>query len=195
LGITRQQLVRRRWTAPALVLLLLTSAACLVTKDIDFRVENSPPSAERKAPADSFTRVPLFSDPVCPMGAAEQTLFILFEATIRDIDVDQTLQARLLVNGVVAAQKESGPAAGNPMERTFEPFCLEASRWLTLPCNLVELLVTSRFSFNSLDPYETISEGDLARVEWYVLPSATDAPAGNQSDCLPPQPPADGGMP
>lgn len=121
---------------------------------------------------------------------------MLFEATIRDIDVDQTLQARLLVNGLTVAQKESGPATGNPEERTFEPFCIEAGRWLTQACNRVELLVTSRFPFaSSDDPYETTIEGDLATVEWYVLPSAVDDPSSNQSDCLPPQPQRDGGMP
>ena len=184
-----------RQTAPVLASLLLTNAACLVTKGVDFEVINSPPSLGRRSPAAINARPPLFSDPACQSGG-DQALFMRFEASVRDIDVDQTLQARLLVNGSVVAQRESGPATGNSVERTFEPFCVEVRRWLSLPCNKVELLVTSRFAFDSVaDPYQTAIDGDLGRLEWTVLGGALDAPDANQSECLDPLPAADGGMP
>ena len=184
-----------RTTPLVLGSLLLTSAACLVTKDVDFEVVNSPPNLERVSPVGSLAWPPTSSDMACSSGN-DQTRFMLFEATVRDIDVDQTLQARLLVNGDIAAQRESGPATGNKVERTFEPFCIDVRRWLTRVCNKVELLVTSRFAFtNADDYYATALEGDLGRLEWMVLGGALDAPGAQRSDCLPPLPARDGGMP
>lgn len=191
----RKLLAQTRQTAARLAVLgLLTSGACLVTKDVDFSVDNSPPSVTRVSPKGVFARMPEVSDQDCP--TVTDTLFVRFDARIVDIDVDQTLQARLLVNGVPVGQgqRQIGPAPKNAQERTFAPFCISADN-LRDPCNLVELIVSSAFDPLAANPYETVLPNDLGRVEWMVLPEAGAQPYVGSSDCIARVQPRDGGVP
>ncbi|MET0341888.1 MAG: hypothetical protein ABW252_12860 [Polyangiales bacterium] len=173
---------------------LLASASCLVTKDVDFSVQNSPPAVTRTSPED-FATVPETSDADC--STVGETIFMRFDARIVDIDVDQTLQARLLVNGVIVGQgqRQIGPARRNLPERTFAPFCISADN-LREACNLVELVVSSAFDpLAAADPYATELPNDLGRTEWWVLPRAANQPAARAADCLARVQPRDGGVP
>ncbi|MET0341167.1 MAG: hypothetical protein ABW252_09200 [Polyangiales bacterium] len=177
---------------------LLTCGACLVTKDVDFSVDNSPPAvigAVGDLKPEKLARVPEVSDPKCPVVA--DAIFMRFEAKIVDIDVDQTLQARLLVNGnpVGQGQRQIGPAPMNARERNFQPFCINADD-LRSPCNLVELIVSSAFDpLAASDPYATVLPDDLGHYEWWVIGSAASQADVRPADCFATVQPRDGGIP
>lgn len=157
----------------------LHATGCLVTERVDFSAPNLPPSVTRvRPPPPPFYVLPSVGDPSCPPDQ------IAFVARIIDYDVNDNLEAVIVINGspdTIGVQVPLTTARG--MDRGEIPICVPRARF-TRPCNYVEFLASS--SFNVGRPYGTDIPGDLGRTDWNVSGSFNQASADTLStDCAP----------
>lgn len=141
--------------------LLWLAQACLVTEKIDYDRPNTPAQLLKRLP-DDFKNVPSEKDPACQKGWME------FRAAVRDVDVEDTLWGRLIIDHVsVTTQRVL--VSGAPQRDDFS-FCVLQSN-LIASCLHVELLVSREFSYPQAetDPYATVDPFDVAKVEWWLL--------------------------
>lgn len=157
-------------------------ASCLVTDQIEYERPNTPPQVIKEEPL-GFRSVPPFGDPECSPGTSDRSPWMSFPARLRDVDVDDVLRVRIIVDGERVKASNIKPN-GKP-ERDFPPFCLERFR-LKKPCLHVEMVVSREFANpdGETDPYSPDEPNDLGYAEWWVL-GLTDFPEVGIGSCGP----------
>jgi hypothetical protein len=164
---------------------------CLVTNKIEYDETNYPPYVMPISP-DNFTRVPGTPDKrACgdyPMPD-DNTPWMAFIVNVSDPNIEDDLEARLVVNGSRADDKVV-PRTGR-IDRAPLVLCAKL-RDLTANCNRVEVVVTSHFSFQGA-PYATQIPDDRGYWRWWVLANAGESPKAQPSDCT--EQLQDGGLP
>lgn len=172
----RSRRARSTWGALALATWL---PACLVTNEVDYEAPNNPPMVGRVSP-NPFWQLLAMGNPDCATSnPAEQ--FEQFVASISDVDVDQRLEARLIVNRGGAEFEYIEPVPDRRSQRADLKICVDQGRF-QLPCNHVELIVTGGFSPDN-PPYNLEVEDDYGKLEWLVVGSPTGRPDAKPSDC------------
>jgi len=158
------------------LLALPVLAGCLVTEQVDYSAPNMPPIVGRVRPEAATWILPTPGDTSC---GPDQVGFV---ASVTDYDVNDSLEATLVVNG----QRITGfgiPIT-NRENRGEIRLCVLRSTFMR-PCSFVEFLVSSGYSAIG-EPYGTQIPGDLGRTDWTVVgaanPNSADA---TQSDCGP----------
>ena len=176
---------RRARAAGACALAALT-ASCLVTDRPEFGEPNVPAHLTPLAPAD-FTRVPDRPDQaacgtsgIVTESTGDITPWMAFSVALSDQNIEDRLQARLVINGTEEIATNSIPPTGE-VERGPLVLCAKR-RGFSARCNRVEILVSSDFSITN-EPYATEIPGDLARWQWWVLAPSADDPLARPSDC------------
>lgn len=167
-----------------LVLSVGSAAGCLVTDEINYDRPNTPPQVTKLKPL-GFRTVPPFPEPECsPQGTGARVPWMNFPISVRDIDVDDKLQFRLMVNGR-SVRTGRIPLTGKA-ERDAQTYCIER-RFLGEPCLHVEILISSEFADpdGQTDPYAPFEPNDLGYAEWWVLGLAADYPEVGPGSCDP----------
>lgn len=138
----------------------LFGSACVATDTIEFDpTENFPPSIvsqpEATFPLDEIGLINLDD------GGDE----LLLQTTIRDPNIEETLQFRLFVNNFPILQDEIEPSGFVERDRDFAvPF---GNLDPDLGCNQIVLVVTSEFA-GSIDLREPAIPGDFDQVVWWL---------------------------
>jgi hypothetical protein len=160
-------------------------SSCLVTNKVDYDQPLISSELERIEPPAAFVALPVEPDESCERAGGA---YMRFEIGIRDLNREETLYVRYLVNNESIDFVEvplTGRADREPVQ-----FCISRAK-LNESCNVVEALVSSSLSPNRL-PYET-RDGDRAAMHWWVIGSAEDNPSASYLDC--PEPLPDAGAP
>jgi len=153
-------------------------AGCLVTDKVDYTVANTPPTITSITPS-ALTRIP-----ETPPLACSPRLGIELKVDVRDPDLDDKIQVRVLVNGqLFPGVGNSISASGAPARQTLTLCVPSSARFFANACNLLEVLVSSGFVEGS-DFAATEIPGDLARAQLLVLASVSDEPGASSEDCL-----------
>lgn len=142
-------------------------SSCLVTDQIEYDRPNTPPEVIKEPPL-GFRTVPIIGDPECSPGTSDRSPWMSFPVRLRDVDVDDVVRVRIIVNGVRVQASNIKPN-GKP-ERDYQRFCLEKHR-LNAPCLHVEMVVSREFANpdGETDPYSPDEPNDLGYAEWWVL--------------------------
>lgn len=175
---------RAGWSAALAAL----ACGCLVTDQAEFGEPNIPSTLEPLQPT-SLARVPPDPNEECFPSSeriddrtpADLTDWMVFAVKVTDANIEDQLEARLVVNGQDVNAKEI--AKTGKAYRGELRLCAKL-RTLSEACNRVEMLVSSDFHVEGR-PYRTRQEGDLARWEWSVFGLASDFPEIYPSDCVP----------
>jgi hypothetical protein len=153
------------------------SAACLVTDEIDYDRPNTPAQVIKQEPL-GFRTVPDESE--CLQDAMDGMNFAF---TVRDVDVDDRLVLRAIVNGVAVYTDEIA-ISGRP-QREITGHCIPKSKLDKAGCMRVEILVSRKFSnyLGSSEPYKTSEPYDLGYAEWWVLGETVNWPDVGIGQC------------
>lgn len=155
----------------------LLTPGCLVTDQLEFGEPNVPANLRAVSPA-SLSRLPPkeLADPECGESA------VAFQVQVSDANVEDSLQARLFINGSLNTGFEREIPSTGEVLRAPLTLCAKRANLSTI-CNRVELVVTNRF-LNDDNPYGVDDPEDLARIEWWVLAPASEAADVQLSDCI-----------
>jgi len=162
-------------------------SSCLVTNQVDFDQPIIVSTVRRESPATEFSPLPVEPDEWCEREGRGD---FLFEVAVSDLNIEEELQLRPVVNKVVVKGGEIIEPTGRE-SRGIIPFCVRRSD-LRQPCNLVEAVVASRFFLDTSRPYEA-RDDDVAIAHWWVIGSAEDNPSASFFDCPDARP--DAGVP
>ena len=175
--------------ASGAVLLVGLLGSCLVTSKVEYDQPIIVSQVDRVFPTTEFTPMPVERDEEC---VREGNGHMRFAVEIRDLNREEELGMRIVVNKNLLRQIDV-PPNGNELRELEDPFfCLEESD-LAQPCNLVEVVVSSSFrGFDRRDPYGA-RLGDRAFVHWWVIGNAEDNPGATFLDCPDARP--DAGVP
>jgi hypothetical protein len=177
----------QRWiarTAGGLPLLFLLS--CLVTDHPEYGEPNVPAHLVRIAPHDFDRASP---DTRLCMGTKS---WMPFQVAVSDANVDDSLEARIYVNGRWLSDRNVEIKKTGKAERLPPLLMCAAQEDFDSPCNLVEIRVSRRFALNNV--YLPAELGDLSIVRWWILDESSDEPTARPADCAV-QEQRDGGPP
>ena len=144
--------------ASALAVLACVVQACLVTTDVDYNRPNTPAMVTKLDPKD-FTAV--VSD------CKESQSGMRFRVGVFDPDVEDKLQARVLVNGKTV---DGDRVTGTQAQRDTFSSCVPYTA-LNVACSHVEIYVTNEFVEiqPGEHPTDTVDPHDVGSVEWWLL--------------------------
>jgi hypothetical protein len=167
-----------RFELSAVLLAVSLVAACLVTSKVDYDQAFIPSVVTRQPPSSEFERVPEEANEACKsIGNGDG--YMLFTVDVSDLNREEDLQVRTLVNGKNVVPGGVVDANGKVVRDPFT-FCIPANELLK-PCNLLEVLVSSAFK-QPTSYSQPKEDGDIAGVHWYVIGRASDNPA-SYLDC------------
>jgi hypothetical protein len=164
----------QRWIARAaggLPLLFLLS--CLVTDHPEYGEPNVPAHLVRGAPLDFERARP---GPEC----METNSWMPFHVEVSDANIDDTLEARIYVNGDWIPNRNVTIVRTGVAERAPLVICAD-QRDFDSRCNLVEVRVSRRFALN--EQLEPLEPGDLAIVSWWIFDESTEEQNVVPADC------------
>lgn len=167
--------------------LVALASGCLVTDHPEYGEPIVPSNLVPLAPA-GFTRVPSVADEECtnpsstPVTDRTRDLaeWMAFEVEVSDANVEDSLDARLVVNGREVSASEI-PQTGEAYRGRLR-ICAKLRDLSSAACNRVEMLVSTGFHVVGA-PYATRQPGDLARWEWWVMGPSEAYPEVKASDC------------
>jgi hypothetical protein len=163
-----------------LLLSWCSASACLVTDQIDYDRPNTPPQVTKEKPL-GFRTVPPESE--CGgQGTGDRVPWMNFPISVRDVDIEDALKYRVLVNGKLI-KADRIPQTGR-VDRDFPGYCVER-RDLKAACLHVEILVSQEFEdlAGQNDPYSPETPNDIGSAEWWVLGPAADFPEVGVGKC------------
>ena len=154
-------------------LLSLPGNGCIATDTIEFDpTENFPPSIisqpEALYPLDEIGLVNV-DDP--PPAEGDE---LLLQTTIRDPNIDQTLQFRLFVDDDALLEGEIGPSGFVERDRDF---AVAFDTLIPGTCAKVDVVVTTEFAGGIVDPRQPLIPGDFDQAVWWLLVESASQPA------------------
>jgi hypothetical protein len=170
---------RTRLSLSAALLAASWVSACLVTSRVKYDQLFIPSVVTRATPLSEFERFREQADEVCKdIGNGDGQM--AFTVNISDLNEEEVLEVRTLVNGKYVAPGGEVEANGEVERKPFT-FCIPASD-LVEPCNRLEVRVSSGFKKPTTfsEPKE---DGDIAETHWYVIGSASRNPNASYLDC------------
>lgn len=176
-----------RWLPYVLGSCVLTAVGCLVTNKVEYGEPNFPAQVvAEEPPTSSLPRVP--DDPECGDTTTERDDgdWMRFRFSVSDPNVEDPLLWRIIVNGDYFTGGEF--LVPGTVARGTVDLCVTEDI-LRNACNLVEVLVTRRFSEEGF-PYRTADPDDVGRISWLVLGRSSLFLQASALDCTA----ADGGV-
>jgi hypothetical protein len=171
---------RTRLYLAAFMLAASPISACLVTSKADFDQLPIPSVVTREMPSSEFERFPEQADEAC-LSIGNGDGHMLFSVNISDLNKEEDLEVRTLVNDEYVDQPEGDVPATGQVERKPFVFCIRASE-LTKPCSRLDVLVSSAFKSAKATSRPKIDD-DIAGAHWYVIGSAAENATANYLDC------------
>lgn len=177
------------------VAMAVTLPGCIITQPVHFdEPANSPPAIYEVTPMPMHPLDEVVG--VFPMTLADAGSAVVptqtFDAIVYDLDVDQSLQYQVLVDGIrcQTCVTNSGilPASTSLTDRVRRRLTFNVGGGLLDPgttgnCHSVRLLVSGQFQPGGQDPVE---DGDLASATWWIASRTVDegAPPVDMGTCL-----------
>ncbi|MEM9730260.1 MAG: hypothetical protein AAF997_16895 [Myxococcota bacterium] len=154
----------------------LAGSGCVATDTIEFDpTENFPPSIisqpEALFPLDEIGAVNLDDPP--PAQGAE----VLLQTTIRDPNIEETLEFRLFVDDVAILVGDDIEPSGF-VERDRD-FAVPFGSLTPGDCHKVDLVVTSEFE-SVIDLREPLIPGDFDQAVWWIRVTNTEFPEASE---------------
>jgi hypothetical protein len=171
---------RTRLSLAALVVAASLISACLVTSKADFDQLPIPSVVTREMPLSEFERFREQADEAC-LSIGNGDGHMLFTVNISDLNKEEDLEVRTLVNDRYVDQPEGDVVATGQVERKPFAFCIPASE-LKKPCSRLDVLVSSAFKSPKSTSKPKIDD-DIAGAHWYVIGSAADDATASYLDC------------
>ncbi|MEM8610073.1 MAG: hypothetical protein AAGF92_23475 [Myxococcota bacterium] len=152
----------------------LAVSGCVATDTIDFEpTENFPPSIisqpEALFPLDEIGLVNV-DDPPPEQGAE-----ILLQTTVRDPNLENTLQFRLFLNDADTTTDEGEIEPSGFVERDRD-FAVPFAQLLANQCNKIDIVVTTEFASTAFDTRQPLIPGDFDQAVWWVRVTDSSAP-------------------